>query len=124
MKIRGLFLEYNSFAEAQFWTPMINRGREESSRKSAGGKHIMTVSGLVFEVNSDSCNNVEDLPSTTVQPMPEHAITEQMVSLPSSEPSPPLARPQDRKVSSKLDLSSLPELVIRKDVWFPAPFSL
>jgi len=45
---------------------MIDRGREESSGKSAGRKHTMTVSGLGFEVNSDSCNNVEDLPSTAV----------------------------------------------------------
>jgi hypothetical protein len=113
------FFENNSFAEAQFWTPMINRGSEESSGKSAGGKHTMTASGLVFEVNSDSCNKVGDLPSTTVQPMPEQAITEQMVSLPASEPSPPPARPQDRKLSSKLDLSSPPELVIRKGCVVP-----
>jgi hypothetical protein len=113
------FFEYKGFAEAQFWTPMINGGSGEPSGKPAGGKHTMTVSGLVFEVNSDSCSNIGDLPSTTVQPMPEQAIIEQMVSLPPSEPSPPPVRPQDRKVSSKLDSSSSPELVIRKGCMVP-----
>jgi len=51
--------------------------------------------------------------------MPEQAITKQMVSLPSSGPSPPPARPQDRKVSSELDLSSSPKLVIRKGCVVP-----
>lgn len=118
------FFEYNSFAEAQFWAPVINKGSEECSGQPAGGKHTMTVSGLVSEVSADSCSNVGDSSSTTMQPMSEHAIIERKVFLPPSEPSPRPVRPQDRKVSSqgpdeKLDLSSSPELVIRKGCVVP-----
>jgi hypothetical protein len=69
MESRGLFfffLEYNSFAEAQFWIPVINKGSEEGSGQPAGGKRTMTVSDLVFEINADSCSNVGDSSSTTM----------------------------------------------------------